>query len=386
MGAPPYTDVFLDRDDIDGINKLVIERCSEIVGTTDTAELAWKNLSGGITNHLKKVYRRQENKQESVNEHCNNEGISERCVAQGDSQQTNPQRKPSLKETATSKFVIVRIYGQNSEQLIDRPREHLVTDHMVQYNFGKKVYVRFQNGQVEQWLNGGCPTPTAMLAEDLSRKIAIRVATLHSVPIPSTLQTDHMWPTLWKWFHRVCKDSEGVNDGSGSETISWTRIEQMMQTTQHVNNSYQAPVVMSHNDLLAGNVFIKEDGTIDFIDYEYCWPNHRGFDLGNHFCECAGFDCEWDLFPSKEQQIHFIEIYLRTVDAPGNASVEEVFEEAQGFILTSHIFWGLWAQVQSQISKIDFKFQEYAFQRLSALFLPQFTKIVDTFNEKNLRV
>jgi len=32
-----------------------------------------------------------------------------------------------------------------------------------------------------------------------------------------------------------------------------------------------------------------------FIDYEYASYNYRGYDLGNHFAEYAGFDCDFDL-------------------------------------------------------------------------------------------
>lgn len=32
-----------------------------------------------------------------------------------------------------------------------------------------------------------------------------------------------------------------------------------------------------------------------FIDLEYGWYNYRGFDIGNHFNEYAGFDCDFNL-------------------------------------------------------------------------------------------
>jgi thiamine kinase-like enzyme len=40
------------------------------------------------------------------------------------------------------------------------------------------------------------------------------------------------------------------------------------------------PLVLSHNDLLNGNIMRLADGTIQFIDFEYGGTNYRGFDLG----------------------------------------------------------------------------------------------------------
>ena len=33
-----------------------------------------------------------------------------------------------------------------------------------------------------------------------------------------------------------------------------------------------------------------------FIDFEYGSYNYRGFDIGNHFNEYAGYDCDYSLY------------------------------------------------------------------------------------------
>lgn len=63
--------------------------------------------------------------------------------------------------------------------------------------------------------------------------------------------------------------------------------------------------MLSHNDLLPGNIILNEkrgavnkyksrvcvlipcEGVAQFIDQEYARYNYRGFDIGNHFCECV---------------------------------------------------------------------------------------------------
>ena len=82
----------------------------------------------------------------------------------------------------------------------------------------------------------------------------------------------------------------------------------------------RSPVVYCHNDLLAPNLLLEEraprgddaagadvsasasasalaseasEPALHIIDFEYGGYNYRGFDLGNHFNEWAGFDCDY---------------------------------------------------------------------------------------------
>ncbi len=65
-----------------------------------------------------------------------------------------------------------------------------------------------------------------------------------------------------------------------------------------------SPLVLGHNDLLSGNILVLQepgfnpespdmDRQIVFIDFEYGAYTSRGFDIGNHFCEYAGFECDY---------------------------------------------------------------------------------------------
>ena len=37
-------------------------------------------------------------------------------------------------------------------------------------------------------------------------------------------------------------------------------------------------------------------GKLYIIDFEYGSYNYRGFDIGNHFNEYAGYDCDYSLY------------------------------------------------------------------------------------------
>lgn len=125
---------------------------------------------------------------------------------------------------------------------------------------------------------------------------------------------------------------------------------------QELCDSTHSPVVFCHNDLLSGNFLLlggssdrsvedMADLKVQLIDFEYGCYSFRGFDwgvqhllleghaayrsvncdfillqrqnlcvptTGNHFNEWAGFDCEWEHFPTQAQQETFLRAYLET--------------------------------------------------------------------------
>ena len=50
--------------------------------------------------------------------------------------------------------------------------------------------------------------------------------------------------------------------------------------------------------------------TMQFIDFEYASWNYRGFDLGNHFTEYAGFECDYSRYPDGDHIAAFMQNYL----------------------------------------------------------------------------
>lgn len=113
-----------------------------------------------------------------------------------------------------------------------------------------------------------------------------------------------------------------------------------------------------------------DDPALMIIDFEYCAYNYRGFDVANHFVEWT-FDYtnkafpfyyhRRDLYPSREQQEHFVAAYLKAMAAtaagngaaagaaggytPSDADVGDILEEVRCFRMASHLFWTLWAIV-----------------------------------------
>ena len=50
--------------------------------------------------------------------------------------------------------------------------------------------------------------------------------------------------------------------------------------------------------------------SVQFIDFEYSAYVPRGFDLGNHFNEYAGFECEYSRYPDRAHVSNFVRGYM----------------------------------------------------------------------------
>lgn len=132
--------------------------------------------------------------------------------------------------------------------------------------------------------------------------------------------------------------------------------------------SLNCPVVFCHNDLLCANIIYNpEIKDVSFIDYEYGSFNYRSFDIANHFCEYAGFDCDYTLFPDSESfQRQWIKEYLTSFTGQcTDKEIDQILKEVAIFTLVAHIFWCFWGLVQAQVSDIQFDYMSYAVMRLA---------------------
>jgi len=261
--------------------------------------------------------------------------------------------------------VLVRLYGANTEVIIDRETENALFAKLSETGFGPTYYGRFTNGRVEGFLHGfEALEPDQMSDPHLRKLIAYRLAELHDIaPLSAEPQ---LWQTLQRWM------GIAVDLNLLDLTEARATLDELQSTFANdlLPNALPAAVrpVLSHNDLLSGNILYHRDkDEVRFIDYEYGACSYAAFDLANHFCEYAGFDADFERgFPQRDVREDVISHYLG--GAP-HSEVEAFSDLVDFMVLADHLWWGTWAVVQARYSPIDFDYLGYAKLRLEGLSL-----------------
>lgn len=302
--------------------------------------------------------------------------------------------------TTDNKCVLVRIYGENTEVLIDRERENAVFAELSRKKLGPTYFGRFKNGRVEGYLKAEALTPDEMSQTspvNIVSLIAAAMAEMHMLDI-SVEVAGPKEPQLWPTFHQYLDLASAVSYDAGSEKhaklqeLNLPKVASELESLErefpklaHTDSAGQsktglqlkvenimAESVFAHNDMLGGNILLPQPPErVWLIDFEYSCYNYRSFDLANHWCEHAGFDCNYVRgYPSDETQKTFLRGYLEhacpgLVNGGGDADL--VIEYAQKVVnryaLASHLFWCIWAVVQSRYSAVDFDYLGYALLR-----------------------
>ncbi|KAJ3237562.1 Ethanolamine kinase [Chytriomyces hyalinus] len=191
------------------------------------------------------------------------------------------------------------------------------------------------------------------------------MARWHKVDASDIIEpTSNLFKTYYEWLDSI--------DATVRSFIAIDRLRKELEDLEAELSKVDSPVVFCHGDVNPMNIiYDSESGKIDFIDYEYGFYRPRGFDLGNHFCEHTGFDCEWELYPTPEFQRKFLREYLEAYDPLKPVTEEDMTRacaEANKFSLASNLGWGIWGLVQAELSDLEFDYPGYSKMRFDEYF------------------
>lgn len=272
-------------------------------------------------------------------------------------------------ETCRPSRVVVRRFGDDDErEVVDRQQEKQALPQIARQGFGAQLLATFANGRVESFLHGRTMEPAEMKEEPNRKDIAKLMRNFHRLKVdtdrgnqPATFSTIRQW----------LRDLEDLAEETDNLAMQqkmrrWkTELDGLERAVQDLGMDHPNNVVYCHHDLLAGNIMRMEDGNLQFIDFEYGSYGYRAFDIANHFNEYAGFECDYSRYPSQEERYNFYQEYLGPED---QMNIDKLERQVMLFRLVSHVFWGVWAKLQSTCSNIDFDFANYAELRWSAYF------------------
>ncbi|KAI9136303.1 kinase-like domain-containing protein [Paraphysoderma sedebokerense] len=292
-----------------------------------------------------------------------------------------------LSVPSRSKTFLIRIYGQNTELLIDRQGELSNMLALSKEGLAPSAYGKFQNGMVYGYVDGRVCSVSDLTSPTVAPLIAKHMAIWHTRirPTDDSVIKPKMFKSLRTWLKHVPSSYSNPSSQSLYSTyFSTLNLQTEVDNLESfILKHTDSPVVFCHCDLLSANIIYQEDvpaengpnqdGLTDaqdsrrvrFIDYEYGGYNYRGFDIGNHFNEFAGFDCDYTLYPSRSFQMEWLKNYLAFYigRAPNFEEVSALYKEVNLFSLTSHVYWSIWGLVQAEHSDIEFDYMAYAKQR-----------------------
>ncbi|GAW81014.1 ethanolamine kinase [Plasmodium gonderi] len=341
-----------------------------------------------------------------------------------------------VEDTSKKAKYLIRLYGPKTNEIINRDREKKISIILYDKNIGKKIYVFFPNGRIEEFMDGYALSREDIKNPIFQKLIAKNLKALHDVKLNDTLYKElqnsqnvqgtrpsFLWSTIWKYFNLLNEERKQICSFDAKanilKLIDFDVLQNTIQEIEKLCKMENSPIVLCHCDLLSSNIISTFDTSkvvvstesavssksnecesntdsvssnidvkggsnlistdkknISFIDFEYACPMERAYDIANHFNEYAGFNCDWDLTPSRDEEYHFIKHYLNTDD---ENLINKLIQEIQPFYICSHIYWGLWSLLQGLHSSIDFDFINYGMTRLTASCLPIFrSKVSNT--------
>jgi ethanolamine kinase len=275
----------------------------------------------------------------------------------------------SKRATCEPSIVLVRIYGYQTDLIIDRQRELVNIGKCYKTGFGPKLYGTFKNGYIYEYFFGKPISPEELEKCTWNARLGTQLAKWHKQTQVSTEKEPEVWTTIESWLSLVPENypNEAQNK-KWHEIGGMTKLRKELSVLKDMAHKSGSPIVFAHNDLLGGNIIVNEEtGAIKFIDFEYASTNYQAFDIANHFNEFAGFEADYSRYPQKEKQYEFYRTYLKEYNGvePSEQDLERLYVQVNQFALLSHFYWGSWALVQGAISKIEFDFVTYAGQRFT---------------------
>lgn len=96
--------------------------------------------------------------------------------------------------------ILIRIYGKNTEVLIDRQKEIENFKSLYRYGFASRLLATFNNGLAYEYTDGKPLTKTDVYDEQIWRKIARRIAEMHRDVDSNQIDAQ---PVLWTKINKM---------------------------------------------------------------------------------------------------------------------------------------------------------------------------------------
>jgi len=242
--------------------------------------------------------------------------------------------------------VTVRIYGDKTETFINRGTVAEIMKRVAKVGISPRLvkYMPEYRVTIVEFIPGYVLKNSDFLKEELHEKIVRPIRKVHK----SGVVLPHLFNPLnkVKEMHRVLNNLE-INCPEFDIKGTIENLEKLSE----IANIPESEFTASHNDLLADNFVLAEDGyrgkykePMYLIDWEYAGMAPRYYDLADMFQE---------ILVPRDVEKNIVEHYCE------GKEIEETLYLIDLFKPFPDIYWFLWSMIQHNISKIKFDFYNY---------------------------
>ena len=239
---------------------------------------------------------------------------------------------------------VFRFYGKNTGLFINRDAEVENLRQLAILGITPRLirYLPEQGVTVVEFIPGYVLKSQDFLREDLWEQIISPIRTIHQ----SGLSLPLLFNPLIE-VRRLYKTLEEINSNYPEFDIPGTI--RILEKINEAANVFSCPYVPCHNDLLADNFVLTEDGDplksrMCLIDWEYGGMAPAYYDLADMFQE---------ILLSRPVERRLLEIYWEGNNTDHHQYMTDLFKPYPD------VYWFLWSLIQLNISSIEFDYYHY---------------------------
>ncbi|KAM0816610.1 putative Choline kinase N-terminal domain-containing protein [Seiridium cardinale] len=257
--------------------------------------------------------------------------------------------------------LLLRVYGPQAENIIDRENELSVLRRLARKKIGPRLLGTFKNGRFEQFFDAITLTPAHLREPDTSKQIAKRMRELHDGVEVLEDEKEAGAAVFKNWDHwlenvervitfldeKIKSGYPGPVKGPADSWkkrgfvcgLEWSKFKETYSRYRQQVDAYYGGLqglkdhlVFAHNDTQYGNILRvrldshksplmqpqNEHKQLIVIDFEYAAANTRGLEFANHFTEWAynyhdatkPYACNTTKYPKPEEQRRFLKAYV----------------------------------------------------------------------------
>jgi len=242
--------------------------------------------------------------------------------------------------------VTVRIYGDKTEIFINRDIEAETMKRVAKIGISPRLlkYMPEHRVTIVEFIPGYVLKNSDFLKKELHEKIVRPIRKIHKSGV--------VLPHIFNPLSKVKKMYKILNNLEiGCPEFDIEGVIKNLEKVSEIINIPESEFITSHNDLLADNFVLVEDGhrgkyheSMYLIDWEYAGMAPRYYDLADMFQE---------ILVPRDIEKNIVEHYCEGKDFEETLYLIDLFKPFPD------IYWFLWSMIQHNISKIKFGFYNY---------------------------